>query len=151
MMNVHHASLFPDLLGAAQFCNVMVAEEAIGYRQAEIEQEKTDATITETQPEKPAAPAAERQVQSLRDVLAAPADAAGVEPARMDLIALELAAELSSQQFVDWEKRDSIKAAMRNSARVVLRRLGYPAAAREAVLDQLLVAMQSKESGNGST
>jgi hypothetical protein len=56
----------------------------------------------------------------------------------LELIAQELAAELRKNQYIDWEKRDNVKAAMRNAARVVLRRLGYPAAAREAVLDQLL-------------
>lgn len=147
MMNVHHASLFPDLLGAAQYCNILVAEEAIDYRQAVIEQKaKPEVPVAESLIETPALPAAEGDVQSLRDVLAAPGEAAGVEPARMDLIAQELAVELSKQQFVDWQKRDSIKAAMRNSARVVLRRLGYPAGAREAVLDELLGVIKSEVS-----
>jgi hypothetical protein len=83
----------------------------------------------------------------MRQVLAAPTDAAGVEPARLELIAQELAAELSKEQLIDWEKRDSAKAAMRNTARVVLRRLGYPAGAREAVLDQLLGAIKTEDKG----
>lgn len=48
-------------------------------------------------------------------------------------------------QYVDWDKRDNVKAAMRNAARVVLRRLGYPLSAREAVLDKLLGAMKANE------
>lgn len=143
MMNVHHASLFPDLLGAAQYCNIMVAEEAIAYRQSEIERKAQPETpATEAPTAKPAIPATEGEVQTLRQVLAAPEDSSGVEPARLELIAQELAAELTKNQFVDWEKRDSAKAAMRNAARVVLRRLGYPAGAREAVLDQLLGAIK---------
>jgi len=148
MMNVHHASLFPDLLGAAQYCNIMVAEEAIDYRQSEIaRQAQPEVPVAEVPVAKPAIPATEGDVQTLRQVLAAPEDSAGVEPARLELIAQELAAELTKNQFVDWEKRDSAKAAMRNAARVVLRRLGYPAGAREAVLDQLLGAIKAENMG----
>lgn len=150
MMNVHNASLFPDLLGAAQYCNIMVAEEAIDYRQSEIERKaQPEVLVTEAPTAKPSIPATEDEVQTLRQVLAAPEDSAGVEPARLELIAQELAAELSKKQFVDWEKRDSAKAAMRNAARVVLRRLGYPVSAREAVLDQLLCAIKAEEIGRG--
>lgn len=139
MMNVHHASLFPDLLGAAQYCNVLVAQDAIALRQAAVAQkEEPKPAPVEAQPETASVPASDEQAKSMLDVLALPAEAAGVEPARLSLIADELAAELSKQQFVDWQKRESVKAAMRNAARVVLRRLGYPATAREAVLDQLL-------------
>jgi hypothetical protein len=146
MMNVHHASLFPDLLGAAQYCNVLVAQDAIALRQAEVAQrEEPQPVSVEAQPETAAVFATVGQAKSLLEVLALPPEASGVEPARLSLMADELATELSKQQFVDWQKRDSVKAAMRNAARVVLRRLGYPATAREAVLDQLLGVMSLAE------
>ncbi|MDA8254347.1 MAG: FRG domain-containing protein [Betaproteobacteria bacterium] len=148
MMNVHHASLFPDLLGAAQYCNVMVGEEAIDYRQAEIEH-KAQPEVAEVEAVAPAvalaAAAAQDKAQSLLEVLAAHADAAGVEPARLELIAQELATELTKNQYVDWDKRESVKAAMRNAARAVMRRLGYPIIAREVILDQLLGAMKTED------
>jgi hypothetical protein len=148
MMNVHHASLFPDLLGAAQYCNIMVAEEAIDYRQSEIERKaQPEVPHIETQAATPETPAMEGDVQTLRQLLAAPESASGVEPARLELIAQELAAELANIQYVDWEKRDSVKAAMRNAARVVLRRLGYPPDSREAVIDQLLGAIKVEDKG----
>jgi hypothetical protein len=147
MMNVHHASLYPDLLGAAQYCNVLVAQDAIALRQVEVAQkEEFKPAPVETQPEAIPDPGDAKQATSMREVLALPAEASGVEPARLALIADELAVELSKQQFVDWQKRESVKAAMRNAARVVLRRLGYPAAAREDVLDQLLGVMNQTES-----
>jgi hypothetical protein len=148
MMNVHHASLFPDLLGASQYCNVLDAQEALNFRQTEIEKAgKTDTAPPEQATQSPAAEADADNVQSVRAVLSTPDEAAGVEPARLELIAEELANELAKQQFVDWEKRESVQAAMRNSARVVLRRLGYPASAREAVLDQLLGAFKQAQNG----
>jgi hypothetical protein len=152
MMNVHHASLFPDLLGAAQYCNVLVAQDEIVLRQAELaRKEEPKAAPVEAQPETAAGPATVVQAKSMLEVLALPPEASGVEPARLSLIADELAAELSKQQFVDWQKRESVKAAMRNAARVVLRRLGYPATAREAVLDQLLGVMEPGEQAEAAS
>jgi FRG domain-containing protein/restriction endonuclease HindI-like protein len=139
MMNVHHGSLFPDLFGAAQYCNILAAEEAVHYRQSEVEREaRVEPIATETPPIIGEVATAPDEIQSLREVLAGPNESAEVEPARLELIAQELAAELRKNQYIDWEKRDNVKAAMRNAARVVLRRLGYPASARDAVLDQLL-------------
>jgi hypothetical protein len=143
MMNVHHASLFPDLLGAAQYCNIMVAEEAMHYRQIEVERQQQQPTAsTGSGNDAPSTSATVDEMQTLRDVLATPSEAAGVEPARLELIAQGLAAELSKMHFVDWDKRDSVKAAMRVSARNVLRKFGYPIGAREAILDQLLGAFK---------
>jgi len=151
MMNVHHASLFPDLIGASSYCNTLVAEEAISFRQAEIEHKPhVEETVTEPQTGSLNVTGAEADVQTLRALLATPESASGVEPARLELIAQELAVELANKQYVDWEKRDSVKAAMRNAARVVLRRLGYPADSREAVIDQLLGTIKSEEKGEGS-
>jgi hypothetical protein len=144
MMNVHHASLFPDLLGASEYCNNMVSQLEVDLRQSEISQKATlDPPVAESTTDKSIVPATAAEALSIRQVLSSPAEASGVEPARLELIAQELATELLKQQSVDWRKRDNVKAAMRNSARVVLRRLGYPAVAREAVLDQLLGALGS--------
>lgn len=147
MMNVHHASLFPDLIGASSFCNIMVAEEAQQLREEEIAKRK------QHEAEKPAPePATEIDVEpaqaliaAFQTVLAAPADSAQVEASRLELTARELAAEIAKNQYVDWDKRESIKAAMRNAARVVLRKYGYPAGVREEVLDQLLVTMKTAD------
>ena len=117
----------------------MAAEEAVRYRQSEVEREaRVEPVATETPPTIGEVATAPDEIQSLREVLASPNESAEVEPARLELIAQELAAELRKNQYIDWEKRDNVKAAMRNAARVVLRRLGYPASARDAVLDQLL-------------
>lgn len=150
MMNVHHASLFPDLLGASQYCNVLVAQEAIVLRQSELaQQNKPDTPSGETPATPSTAAVSPEQIQSLREVLAAPAEAAGVEAARLDLLAAEISRELSAQQFVDWEKRESVQAAMRNTARVVLRRLGYPPNAREFVIDGVLQSLRRRAREGG--
>lgn len=150
MMNVHHASLFPDLIGASNYCNILVAEEAIEYQEREIGRGAGSPTgAPKSQPSNQQIPSVGGEVVSFQQILASPASASSVEPARLELIAQHLAAELASKQYVDWDKRESVKAAMRNAARVVLRRLGYPADAREAVIDQLLGSIKVIDT-NGS-
>lgn len=139
MMNVHHASLFPDLHGASAYCNIMVAEEAMQMREEEITQRnklEAEKPATEAKAETEIEPAQDL-IAALQKVLTAPTDSAQVEESRLELIAQELASVLAKNQYVDWEKRDNIKAAMRNAARVVLRKYGYPAGVREEVLDKL--------------
>jgi hypothetical protein len=139
MMNVHHASLFPDLIGASSFCNIMVAEEAQQMREDEIAKRKlqeTEKPVPEATEEAVVEPG-EALIAALQNVLATPTGSVQVEAPRLELIARDLAAEIAKNQYVDWEKRESIKAAMRNAARVVLRKYGYPAGVREEVLDQL--------------
>lgn len=149
MMNVHHASLFPDLIGAANFCNLMVAEETQQMQEEDIvlaHGRATAPTLLEVIPAAQTEPAA-ALIEALRTVLNTPPDAAQVEASRLELTAREVASEIAKNQYVDWEKRESVKAAMRNAARVVLRKYGYPASVREAVLDQLLGAIKAEEKG----
>jgi hypothetical protein len=150
MMNVHHASLFPDLIGASLFCNIMVAEQAQQMREEEIAKRKLLEGVAST-PEAVAeivAEPAQELIAALQNVLTAPADSAQVEASRLELIARELAAEIAKNQYVDWDKRESIKAAMRNAARVVLRKYGYPASVREEVLDKLFEVIGAAQPKN---
>lgn len=143
-MNVHHASLFPDLLGASEYCNIITteAEMATAIQQRGKHHEVTitesvtatdqvGATVT------PATPPA--TLTSIEDLLRQPSGAEQVEPGRIALIAEELASSIAKNKVVDWETREAVQARLRNVVRVVLRKYGYPQALRERVADQVLV------------
>lgn len=141
-MNVHHASLFPDLIGASDYCNILTAE---AEQAAEIARQAAKAAASapppaaEPQEQAVEAPvAAAGSLQSIEDVLRAPAEAQQVEPGRIPLIARELAKVIARNKVVDWEKREAIQAQMRTAARVLLRKYGYPPNVREAVVEQVL-------------
>lgn len=137
LMNVHHASLFPDLIGAAQYCNELVAEYAA---QGRVETRSIAINIPIKQPNDTGLEAAitPRDIEGrILDALKSSKFNREVEAPRLAQIAKELATETKKHISVDWEKRDSVKASMRNAARSVLRRLGYPATGREEVLDSL--------------
>lgn len=141
-MNVHHASLFPDLIGASDYCNILTAE---AEQAAEIARQAAKAAASApplaAEPQAPAveAPvAAAGSLQSIEEVLRAPAEAQQVEPGRIPLIAQELAKVIASNKVVDWDKREAVQAQMRTAIRVLLRRYSYPLSVRESVAEQVL-------------
>lgn len=141
-MNVHHASLFPDLIGASDYCNILTAE---AEQVAEIARQAAKAAANVSAPAaEPPAPTADtppadaNSAHSIQDVLRAPAEAQQVEPGRIAVIAQELARVLASNQVVDWDKREAVQARLRNGIRVVLRKFGYPQVLRDTVTEQVL-------------
>lgn len=145
-MNVHHASLFPDLLGASDYCNLVmeedyreqsIAEAAIRLEVAPsvIETSSDTVTLVVTTPE----PTLEEGEESnLVELLKTPAESAQVEPGRIQLIASQLAKELKKHRVVDWDKRGDAQARLRNIARVTLRKMGYPQSVREEIVEKII-------------
>jgi hypothetical protein len=151
-MNVHHASLFPDLIGASEYCNILM-EEAHPTSAEEKAVTSHVSVVDQVQP---------RQTQvsfgtvsasnpDIETLLRAPAESAQVEPGRIPLIAQELAQEIEKNKVVDWETRDTVQARLRNVVRVVLRKYGYPASAREQIASEVLSLAQSRAKGEAGT
>lgn len=153
-MNVHHASLFPDLIGASDYCNILTAETeqaAEIVRQAAKAAANVSALATEPlQPPAEVLTAAVGFTQTIEDLLSAPAEAQQVEPGRIPLIALELARAIADNKVVDWDKRDAVQARLRNAARVVLRKYGYPQALRELIVEQVLALAKLTDGGDSA-
>ena len=152
-MNVHHASLFPDLLGASEYCNIITTEAevaaAVQQRGRHIDLTIADSvTATTDQADATVTPAATSAatLTSIEDLLRHPAGAEQVEPGRIALMAEELAASIARNKVVDWETRDAVQARLRNMVRVLLRKHGYPQALREQVAEQVLSLARSAES-----
>jgi hypothetical protein len=141
-MNVHHASLFPDLIGASDYCNILTAEAEqaaeIARQAAKAEAGASQPTVEPLEPAVEAPAAATGSMRSIEDVLRAPAEAQQVEPGRIPLIAQELAKVIASNKVVDWDKREAVQARLRNGVRVVLRKYAYPSVLRDRVTEQVL-------------
>lgn len=151
-MNVHHASLFPDLIGASEYCNILTAEAEQVAEIARLAARKVASTVqaTEDAPvaEAPMPESGSATAQSIEDILRQPAEAAQVEPGRIGLIAQELAKAIEQNKVVDWDTRDAVQARLRIAVRVLLRKLGYPTNARETVVEHVL-ALTFAESKKG--
>ena len=141
-MNVHHASLFPDLIGASDYCNILTAEaEQVAEIARQAAKAAANVSAPAVEPSTPTAdtpPADANSAHSIRSVLRAPAEAQQVEPGRIAVIAQELARVLASNQVVDWDKREAVQARLRNGIRVALRKYGYPQVLRDTVTEQIL-------------
>lgn len=141
-MNVHHASLFPDLIGASDYCNILTAEaEQVAEIARQAAKAAANVSAPAAEPSTPTAdtsPADANSANSIQDVLRAPAEAQQVEPGRIEVIAQELARVLANNQVVDWDKREAVQARLRNGIRVVLRRYGYPQVLRDTVTEHVL-------------
>lgn len=152
-MNVHHASLFPDLIGASEYCNILTAE---AEQAAEIARQATSAAAAalatpvavpqEAGPEAPAAATA--STQSIEDVLREPPQAQQVEPGRIALMALEVSKAIAENKVVDWDKREAVQARLRNAIRVVLRKLAYPPLLRDGVTERILALIKQAPPGS---
>lgn len=137
-MNVHHASLFPDLIGAADYCNIFMAEiERDRALQQRVTTPKPALVIEATQIEQSTLPLSVNSA-SILELLQSTPESQEVEPSRIQLIADELNKYLSKSMVVDWQERDTAKAEMKNVARVLLRKFGYPVNARDTVVNNIL-------------
>ncbi|EHZ7429970.1 FRG domain-containing protein [Vibrio cholerae] len=138
-MNVHHASLFPDLIGAADYCNIFMAELE---REKALQQRKVDPVrepviVEAGQPEQPSRPVG-KNAGSILELLKSTPESQEVEPNRIQLIADELNKYLSKSMVVDWQARDTVQAEMKNTTRVLLRKYGYPVNARDTIVENIL-------------
>ena len=146
-MNVHHASLFPDLIGASQFSNLMVAEERRIY---EIEESakradiKVSGTATVGFIPDPEFEPEIAEVENIAQIL----DRFGenqVEPGRVQFLAEHLSKELNQYKVVDWTSRESAIAKIRSMIRITLRKYGYPSSERDKTVEELISMLILKE------
>jgi len=148
-MNVHHASLFPDLIGASQFSNLMVAEER---REYEIEESEKRAVVTLGSHVSMRGEAIvvgdvdNDEVAAIGGILELHAKEQ-VEPGRIQFIAEHLSKELEKYKVVDWVARESATAKIRSMIRIVLRKYGFPNAERNETVEEIISMLILKELG----
>ena len=147
-MNVHHASLFPDLIGASEYCNLTLADW--NENQQIDEQFFTDAepeiesTVDVAKPSSKL-DVSEQEITTIEDILRFPLSDGHMENGRVSILAKDLASEIKEHQYTDWQDRDSVKAKLRIIARNLLRKAKYPESARDIVISNILNIDELKE------
>ena len=140
-MNVHHASLFPDLIGASDYCNLIMAdwseEQEIDeqpFTDAKSEMRNTDVVV------KPISKldVSEQEIATIEDMLRLPISDGHMESRRISILAKDLVSEIKKHQYTDWQDRDSVKAKLRIIVRNLLRKAKYPESARDVVISNIL-------------
>ena len=137
-MNVHHASLFPDLIGAAEYCNVFMMEQK-RIKTTPPSSEALYSYDSESTYSVAAEPTATyEKADSILELLKMPDESREVEPGRIELIANELSKVLSKSMLVDWQERETLQARIKTQTRVLLRKYGYPINARNKVIENII-------------
>lgn len=150
-MNVHHASLFPDLIGASEHCNLLIAED---QRQIEIDKAGSEAAkqkestqpmeVSQTKPSNTIYDLDRTEIDLFSSILTTIADKS-IETGRIQVVSEKLASTFSELKSVDWHKREPILSQMRSKARVILRKFDISSSIRDSVIDQIISSIVQKE------
>ncbi len=147
-MNVHHASLFPDLIGASDYCNLIMAEwiEALETNKqhsadAEPKLESTGVVSKLT----PKLDVSEQEIGKIGEMLRFPGSHKQMESVKVSMLAKDLASEIKKYQYTDWQNRDSVKATLRIIIKNYLRKAGYPESARDNIISNILTFYELRE------
>lgn len=163
-MNVHHASLFPDIIGASSYCNILTAEFAAN------EQAKKDATdvvvivgkvtdltkeddqgenteiVTLEGPANDVAPLAALPADAVVDLYSQVLDNSGSSYTTQynRSAAKDLSELFENIAYLDWPNSESKQADLRIQARKILRQWGFLAPAVTAVLEPIMELAKSR-------
>lgn len=147
-MNVHHASLFPDLIGASDYCNLIMAEwieaQEINKQHSVDAEPKLESTNVVSKLA-PKSDVSEQEIATIEEVLRLPIADGQMESGRVSILAKDLASEIKKFQYTDWQNRESIKAKLRIIVRSYLRKARYPESAREIVISNILTTNELRE------
>lgn len=158
-MNVHHGSLFPDVQGAANFCNIYITETKreeqltdqmteppssipnanevmAGMREELLEYIREKENSVEPE---------EENILSVRELLSIPDETQEMAQNALDTIAQEISKAVAKSTLVDWHERDALQAEIKNKTRVLLRKFGYPIDSREYVVENILNVIKDQE------
>lgn len=142
-MNVHHASLFPDLIGASEYCNLLTTEWGIDQRLAQAKQEGPISSSQELEENKEVKEEEKITIpvdeyENLEDLLTAALMGSSFDPSRIRIIKEDLIQTIHKNKTTDWQERESVQARIRTATKIVLRKHGYPEQARDAVVERII-------------
>ncbi|ODN67162.1 FRG domain-containing protein [Methylophaga muralis] len=143
-MNVHHASLFPDLIGAADYCNALMTDQH--YKEesrpepSHPPQVFTDDIKKAPQIQEPT----EETHRSVTDLLVTFNVNNALSPESLRELSKEISRVLASRKLVDWMDRESLQSEIKTKTRALLRRHSYPEENRDSVIARIL------DVGNGA-
>nr|WP_321496359.1 FRG domain-containing protein [uncultured Methanolobus sp.] len=143
-MNVHHASLFPDILGASEYCNILIAEsiaeeenapetdgsaeeenapETDGSAEEENAPETDGSAEEENAPETDGSAEEEDVLERLKDLIADATESQQLEEKDIFAIAdkILIIFEIKTKKSIDWKTREPVKASMRTAFRSIMR------------------------------
>lgn len=139
-MNIHHANLFPDPLGASEYCNEWLFR-AVNYENLRKHEEasisKRERFRSKSEPSTRDATLPNIDVQSVSDIIEifAPKDSSGAE---LESLAQKLNDKYKETYTVDWPNHDSASARLRVAFKRLMRAAGFSEPSRDKAAETLL-------------
>lgn len=145
LMNVHHASLFPDLIGASDYCNAYLTERFNERNKTTISEDIVEDITYKSSDNVETFKVTENEDKymtnnikniiyllksSIRDELS---------DSIIEIIGGEISNVLSNTKYIDWHNKQSVQAEMKNYIRVIFRRFHYPDYARTEVTNRIIM------------
>jgi hypothetical protein len=143
-MNVHYASLFPDLMGASDYCNNIITESVQENLPIPEPINPASESITPEDPEELDNISFD-QGDFAKIIEALQSNAESFDNSKFAQIAEAISIEFQRNKHIDWESRDNIQARLRNTIRVILRKNGYPHEVREEAANLIFKSLLNED------
>lgn len=140
LMNVHHASLFPDLIGASDYCNAYLSEH-IRDKKEKVE------SVYECIPSDPSTFVAEvspknkektsDNIEGITYILKA-SIRSEISSSAISTMVTEISKILAKGKLLDWQEREALQAEMKAKIKIILRKFNYPDYARITVTNKII-------------
>jgi len=155
-MNVHHASLFPDIIGSSMYSNKLIEKQinslksepkTVGSKtsinklpiiDSEVIEAITNINGLAIIDQKGESEDNIKALNQISDLLNQPKESSNIDSEIISLIAKKLLNVLDKGKLVDWKDRESLQAEMKTKTHIILRKHGYPIEARESIVDNIL-------------
>lgn len=131
-MNIHHASLFPDLIGASGYCNDLI-REALLARQPKQEESENKVipqppltSVPSSSWEKHRLEATNTKVVLLESLVIDESIRGKFSANDLEKVITDLLSFINEKAGVDWYKKEATLARLRNIIRRDLRKLNFP-------------------------
>ncbi|ACS80787.1 FRG domain-containing protein [Maridesulfovibrio salexigens] len=141
-MNVHHGSLFPDLIGASEYCNLLIDEATI-IRPEPISNASDFVVPVIKYPVDPITnEPVGQEAAAVRSLLIQSILGVGYYTVeQIEDLAEKLSNTLEEYKVTDWQHKDSVHARFKNITRTMLRNHNVPEEYRTPVVEQIVDVM----------
>jgi hypothetical protein len=145
-MNVHHASLFPDLIGASEYCNAIMSEERrITDIEASSEIPVLNKDIKRVAENFLDSNSSLEEVELQVSYILFQYDDNKTEPKKLNLLGEHISKGVQKLRLIDWYKRESAIASIRSYLRITLRKYAYPEDKRSYVASDIVDYLMSQD------
>lgn len=140
LMNIHHANLFPDPMGASEYCNDWLSRKVLDEKRKDDERkeaERRKEILSARAKETPSGAPGQNELADIIRIIATYADDAGIAD-QAEVFARRIDEKYHEVKSLDWPGHDSAKARVRTAFKRLLLSAGASDIMRDKIADELI-------------